>query len=179
MSSAMRHTSVFTMALFVLKLNLRQIVPYYSSHDGDCRGGVDGNGSNHDGDNVDCDSDYDENAIMVMTMDSKSMREEFLMAVGRKGMNKTSHFSCRVLRNKHLFQPVIGKNIQPGIPPNVTQRQGDCALQIQNVQCITFGLLLSTRHITATKHVPESNFIQNHCLYFCHSTALSSCINTV
>lgn len=45
---------------FVLRLNLPQIVPYYSFHDGDCRGGVDGNDSNHDGDNVDCDSDYDE-----------------------------------------------------------------------------------------------------------------------
>lgn len=45
---------------FVLRLNPLQIVPYYSCHDGDCRGGVDGNDSNHDDDNVDCDCDYDE-----------------------------------------------------------------------------------------------------------------------
>lgn len=48
-------------------------------------------------------------------------------------MNKTSHFFCRVLRNKHRFQPVIGKNLPPGILPNLTGRRDDCVLQIQNV----------------------------------------------
>lgn len=45
---------------FILRFNRWQIVPYYSFHGGDCRGGVDGDDGNHDDDNVDYDSDYDE-----------------------------------------------------------------------------------------------------------------------
>lgn len=45
---------------FILRSNLLQIVPSRSFSGGDLGGGVDGDDSNHEDDNVDCNSDYDE-----------------------------------------------------------------------------------------------------------------------
>lgn len=45
---------------FILRSNLLQIVPSHSFSGGDLEGGVDGDDSNHEDDNVDCNGDYDE-----------------------------------------------------------------------------------------------------------------------